>query len=72
MAAKRERLRPAPKRRRGIKNKHVTRSPSQTSLEDHSPEIAALMRDIEADGGHVIAAYREPLGGNPQVFAPRR
>jgi len=31
--------------------------------------VAALGRAIEADGGSVLAIYREPLGGNWQVFA---
>ncbi len=33
------------------------------------PEIAALARDIEADGGVVLAPYREPLAGRWVVLA---
>ena len=31
--------------------------------------IAEITRRIEAEGGAVLGAYREPLGGNPVVFA---
>ena len=31
--------------------------------------VARLAEAIESDGGAVLAAYREPLGGNWQLFA---
>lgn len=30
--------------------------------------VAALLARVEEDGGHVLAAYREPLGGHWQAF----
>jgi ParB family chromosome partitioning protein len=39
------------------------------SLADRSPALDDLARAIEADGGAVLAAYREPLGGNALLFA---
>jgi ParB family chromosome partitioning protein len=33
------------------------------------PEVEALRRDIEADGGSVLAAYREPIGGTWAILA---
>lgn len=34
-----------------------------------SDDIAAVRRRIEDEGGTVLGAYREPLGGNPMVLA---
>jgi len=34
-----------------------------------SDDIAAVRRRIEEEGGTVLGAYREPLGGNPMVLA---
>ena len=38
-------------------------------LDSMSGEVAELARRIEAEGGAVLGAYREPLGGNPVLFA---
>ncbi len=38
-------------------------------LAEPPPEIAELARAIEGDGGAVLAAYREPLGGHALLFA---
>jgi ParB family chromosome partitioning protein len=35
---------------------------------ERPPELDALARQVEADGGAVLAAYREPLGGHPLLF----
>ena len=43
--------------------------PQACRLDAAEPEIAALTRRIEAEGGAVLGTYREPLGGNPIVFA---
>jgi ParB family chromosome partitioning protein len=43
--------------------------PQDTRLDADSGEIAEIRRRIEQEGGVVIAAYREPLGGNPVLFA---
>ncbi|MGE0791515.1 MAG: ParB N-terminal domain-containing protein [Sandaracinaceae bacterium] len=36
---------------------------------DPPPEVAALAAQIEADGGSVLARYRDPIGGHWQVLA---
>lgn len=33
------------------------------------PEIEELARQVESDGGQALAIYREPVGGNWQIFA---
>jgi ParB family chromosome partitioning protein len=43
--------------------------PQDCRLPDSSGDIAALGRRIESEGGMVLGAYREPLGGHPVVFA---
>jgi ParB family chromosome partitioning protein len=43
--------------------------PQGCRLDAAEPEISAVVRRIEADGGVVLGAYREPLGANPVVFA---
>jgi ParB family chromosome partitioning protein len=37
-------------------------------LAEPPPELAELSRAVEADGGAVLAAYREPLGGHALLF----
>src|SRR5512141_2098011 len=37
--------------------------------EDLPPAVHALAARVEADGGHVLAAYREPVGDHWQLFA---
>jgi ParB family chromosome partitioning protein len=60
-----------PRARKGVKLKPTDLTPIQLAISpaDRSPELAALARDVEADGGAVLAAYREPLGGNALLFA---
>jgi len=43
--------------------------PEECRLDPGSSEIAEISRRIEQEGGVVIGAYREPLGGNPVLFA---
>ncbi len=43
--------------------------PQETRLDATSGEIAEVSRRIEQEGGVVLGTYREPLGGNPVVFA---
>ncbi len=38
--------------------------PRELRLTDPSAEVAELSRQVEEDGGEVLAAYREPLGGH--------
>ena len=58
-----------PRQRRGVKLKPTTLGPADLRLTDPTPEVAELSRAIEADGGAVLAAYREPLGGHALLFA---
>ncbi len=43
--------------------------PEECRLDAASGEVAELARRIEQEGGVVLGAYREPLGGNPVLFA---
>ena len=44
-------------------------APEDCRLDAASHDIAELRHRIEKEGGTVLGAYREPLGGNPVVFA---
>jgi ParB family chromosome partitioning protein len=57
-----------PRARKGVKLKPTELSPQQLLLAERPQEIDALAREVEADGGAVLAAYREPLGGHPLLF----
>lgn len=57
-----------PRKRRGVKLEPTSLLPPQLALPDRPPELEALARQVEADGGAVLAAYREPLGGHPLLF----
>src|SRR5688572_4360079 len=65
-AGGRKRVKRTPKkaaaRSRGIE-------PQETKLDPASGEVADVIRRIEQEGGVVLGAYRDPLGGNPVVFA---
>ena len=43
--------------------------PQDSRLDASADEVAAVTRRIEEEGGVVLGAYREPLGGNPVLFA---
>jgi len=43
--------------------------PRATTLDAATGEVAGLCRRIGDEGGVVLGAYREPLGGHPVVFA---
>jgi ParB family chromosome partitioning protein len=45
--------------------------PGWTTYPDESPPagVTALAEQIERDGGHVLAAYREPVGEHWQIFS---
>jgi len=57
-----------PRARKGVKLKPTDLGPAQLALTERPPEVEALARAVEADGGAVLAVYREPLGGNPLLF----
>ena len=43
--------------------------PRDCRIDSDSGEVTELVRRIEQEGGVVLCAYHEPLGGNPVVFA---
>src|SRR3954468_564696 len=59
-----------PRKRKGVKLEPTSFEPAQLRLgDDAPPEVKELSAQIEADGGGVLAVYREPLGGHPLLFA---
>jgi ParB family chromosome partitioning protein len=58
-----------PRKRKGVAIEPTELSARELRLTDLAPEVAELARQIEADGGDVLAAYREPLGGHALLFA---
>lgn len=58
-----------PRARKGVKLKPTDLSPPQLKLTDLPAELVPLAQQVEADGGAVLAAYREPLGGHALLFA---
>lgn len=57
-----------PRARKGVKLKPTDLTPAELALTERPPELDALAREVEADGGAVLAAYREPLGGHALLF----
>jgi ParB family chromosome partitioning protein len=57
-----------PRARKGVTLKPTELGAQQVALAERPPELEALARAVEADGGAVLAAYREPLGGHPLLF----
>ena len=53
-----------PRKRKGVKLTPTQLGPQDLLLTDPPPEVAALSAAVAADGGAVLAAYREPLGGH--------
>jgi ParB family chromosome partitioning protein len=58
-----------PRARKGVKLTPTELAPPQLVLAERPPELDALAGEIERDGGAVLAAYREPLGGHALLFA---
>ncbi len=58
-----------PRARKGVKLTPTELAPPQLAVSERPPELDALAREVEADGGAVLAAYREPLGGHALLFA---
>ncbi|ACG71675.1 ParB domain protein nuclease [Anaeromyxobacter sp. K] len=57
-----------PRARKGVTLKPTELGAQQVALAERPPELEALAQAVEADGGAVLAAYREPLGGHPLLF----
>ena len=60
-----------PRARKGVKLKPTELAAGDLAVDAATLEgdAAALAEAVVADGGLVLAAYREPLGGNLQLFA---
>src|SRR6185295_14403277 len=58
-----------PRRRRGVKLRPTELGPADLALGAVPDDLAPLAAAIDADGGRVLAAYREPLGGHVLLFA---
>jgi ParB family chromosome partitioning protein len=58
-----------PRARKGVKLKPTELGPTQLRLETLPPDLQELAAAVEKEGGSVLAAYREPLGGHALLFA---
>jgi ParB family chromosome partitioning protein len=58
-----------PRRRRGVKLKPTELGPGDLLLDPPPTELAGLIAAVRSDGGAVLAAYREPLGGHSLLLA---
>ena len=56
------------RRRRKTAPKSVGLAPEELRL-DNDAALSELGRQVDADGGSVLAAYREPFGGTPVLLA---
>jgi ParB family chromosome partitioning protein len=57
-----------PRARKGVKLKPTELEANQLRVEPDGA-AAELAKQVEADGGQVLAAYKEPLGGHVQLLA---
>jgi ParB family transcriptional regulator, chromosome partitioning protein len=57
-----------PRKRKGVKLTPTSLLPGELALPDPPPELRELARQVEEDGGAVLACYREPLGGHALLF----
>ena len=53
-----------PRKRRGVALRPTDLSPRNLAVTEMPPDIRALAESVDRDGGAVLAAYREPLGGH--------
>ena len=58
-----------PRKRKGVKLEPTELGAAELAVERLEGPAAALAEQIASDGGRVLAAYREPLGGHVQLFA---
>jgi len=57
-----------PRKRKGVKLVPTTLKADELLIEPQGREEEQLIRQIESDGGSVLATYKEPLGGHTQFF----
>jgi ParB family chromosome partitioning protein len=60
--------RPGVKRRRGVTLEPTALLPAELPLDKLEGELERLAEHVQADGGAVLGAYREPLGGHALMF----
>jgi ParB family chromosome partitioning protein len=58
-----------PRKRKGVTLEPTALGAAELAIERLEGPARALADQIAADGGRVLAAYREPLGGHVQLFA---
>lgn len=58
-----------PRARKGVKLKPTELGATELAVESLPDDARALAEQVAADGGRVLAAYKEPLGGHVQLFA---
>src|SRR5947208_12069499 len=58
-----------PRARKGVKLKPTELLPGELRLAEIPEGLRDLAAAVEADGGSVLAAYREPVGGDSLLFA---
>jgi ParB family chromosome partitioning protein len=58
-----------PRARKGVKLKPTELGANELSIDALDDATQALAEQVAADGGRVLCAYREPLGGHVQLFA---
>ncbi len=58
-----------PRKRKGVKLEPTALGAADLRLADPPPAVVELSNAVEADGGAVLAIYREPLGGHALLFA---
>jgi ParB family chromosome partitioning protein len=63
-AAKKTAKKPGTKKRRGVKVEPKELAPSDVPLVELEGDVAVLAAAVKSDGGAVIGAYRDPLGGH--------
>jgi ParB family chromosome partitioning protein len=69
MKAKARKPSGTPRKRRGVKLKPTELGPTELAIGEPPAELAALADAVRADGGAVLAIYREPLGGHTLLLA---
>ena len=58
-----------PRARKGVKLQPTGLLPQELRLAEVPAGLQALADQVQADGGSVLAAYKEPLGGHALLFA---
>src|SRR5947209_2680703 len=57
-----------PRARKGVKLKPTELSAGELAIASLDGETQQLADAVQSDGGRVLAAYKEPLGGHVQLY----